>query len=88
MWRCVLQFVCIANMNGGPFRSGQWHQLKKDAAKRFVELHTPTSDEFQEVTGRFAKAMHHDISTEAGMESLFLNIQNLNLAQRWGSESS
>ena len=77
LWRYILNFVCIANMNGGPYRSGQWVELKKSAARRFHDMYTYASEEFQAIAGRFAKAAGHDISTQAGIEALFDRMKSL-----------
>ena len=71
IWRHILNFVCIANMNGGPYRSNQWAQLKQSAGKRFHEMFNWASPEFQAIAAPFAKAAGIDISTQSGMESLF-----------------
>ena len=69
IWKIILKFVCIANMNGGPFHSSQWYDAKKSAAKRLHNEYTPHGERFQKVVGRFARGCKIDISTEAGLQA-------------------
>ena len=70
VWARVLEFLTIANMNAGPYRSGQWFDVKKDACIRWPRLHNIASPDFLEIVGRLAKRLGKSIATESGMQEL------------------
>ena len=44
IWKCVLKFTSQANINHGPFHSGQWRRLKEAKLLKWSMLHTEISE--------------------------------------------
>ena len=45
LWKYILKFLTIANMNHGPFRSGAWGKAKQSALKQWCATYGPDSPE-------------------------------------------
>ena len=95
IWHAVLGFMVVANYNHGPFRSGAWHQDKKDMLKMYMATHTAHSPDFQEMVQKLAQDFGNmPCQTAEEQSQVFENLRGLRSfnekgptlkLQRWGS---
>ncbi|CAK0850803.1 unnamed protein product [Prorocentrum cordatum] len=63
MWKKVLEFVTICNMNSGPHRSGQWFDLKKDTGNGMCSWDVGTFARLQDACRRWCQ-IYNEASPE------------------------
>ena len=71
LWRSVLRFSKICNMNHGPFRSAAWGKAKQSALKRWMDSHTPQCDAFRALAPKLGESYNLPYDTDADLERLW-----------------
>ena len=83
-WKKVVRFASIANLNHGPFRSGQWRRVIEEFHRLWSDTHTFQSEDFRVIARMQAQLRGLDCTTEEHYQREFNYILNLRCATEAG----
>ena len=71
LWKCILGFLVVMNINFYPWRSSQAFEDKKSALRDYMACHTHASPSFESCAAAFARGLGLPLESESDARVLF-----------------